>query len=45
MLVPRDDLLPAIAAGMAYVLALVIFERLAYPDDAQAILDFVRRRS
>lgn len=46
MLALRDDLLPAIAAGgVAYVLALVIFERLAYPDDAQAILDFVRRRS
>ncbi len=46
MLALRDDLVPAIAAGaVAYVLALVIFERLAYPDDAQAILDFVRRRS
>jgi len=41
----RDDLLPAVAAGGAvYVLALALFERTAYPDDAKAIRDFLRRR-
>jgi O-antigen/teichoic acid export membrane protein len=46
MVVLRDDLLSAIAAGGGvYVLALALFERVAYPDDAQAIRDFLRRRT
>ena len=45
MVVLRDDLLPAVAAGGAvYVLALALFERTAHPDDAKAIRDFLRRR-
>ena len=46
MVVLRDNLLPAVAAGgVVYVLALAAFERIAYPDDAQAIGDFLRRRT
>jgi O-antigen/teichoic acid export membrane protein len=46
MFVLRDELLLAIAAGgLLYAAALAVFERLAYPDDAQAIADFLRRRS
>jgi O-antigen/teichoic acid export membrane protein len=45
MVALRDDLLFAIAAGGAlYVVALTVFERVMYPDDAQAIRDFLRRR-
>jgi hypothetical protein len=44
MVVLRDDLLPAVAAGGAvYVLTLALFERTAYPEDAKAIGDFLRR--
>jgi O-antigen/teichoic acid export membrane protein len=46
MFVLRDELLLAIAAGgLVYAAVLAAFERLAYPDDAQAIADFLRRRS
>jgi O-antigen/teichoic acid export membrane protein len=46
MFLLRDQLPLAILAGGAlYTAALAIFERLAYPDDAQAIADFLRRRS
>lgn len=44
MVVLRDELLPAIAAGGGvYIVALALFERTAYPDDAKAIRDFLRR--
>jgi O-antigen/teichoic acid export membrane protein len=46
MVVLRDNLLPAVAAGgVVYVVVLAAFERVAYPDDAQAIGDFLRRRT
>jgi O-antigen/teichoic acid export membrane protein len=42
----RDDLGPALAVGaLVYVPALVLFERLAFPADARALWNFVRRRA
>jgi hypothetical protein len=46
MLALRDDLLPAVAAGaVVYLGVVVLFERLVYPEDAQTIRTFLRRRS
>ena len=45
MLALRDSLVvAAVAAGVAYVVLLVAFERRFYPDDARAIRDFLRQR-
>jgi O-antigen/teichoic acid export membrane protein len=41
----QDSLGAAVAAGaVAYLVSIVVFERLAYPDDARTLSDFVRRR-
>ena len=45
MLALRDSLVvAAVAAGVAYAVLLVAFERRFYPDDARAIRDFLRQR-
>jgi O-antigen/teichoic acid export membrane protein len=42
----RDDLGPALAVGaLVYVPTLVLFERFAFPADARALWNFVRRRA
>jgi O-antigen/teichoic acid export membrane protein len=42
----RDDLGPALAVGaLVYVPTLVLFEQFAFPADARALLNFVRRRA
>ncbi|MEK6274214.1 MAG: flippase [Actinomycetota bacterium] len=42
----RDELAVAVAAGTAvYVVALALFERLLFPDDARAVLDLLPRRA
>jgi O-antigen/teichoic acid export membrane protein len=41
----RDDLALAVPAGTAvYLVALVLFERLLYPEDAREVLDLLPRR-
>jgi O-antigen/teichoic acid export membrane protein len=42
----RDHLVAAVVVGgVVYLAALAAFERLTYPEDARAIVDFVLRRS
>jgi hypothetical protein len=46
MAATRDELGLALAVGaLLYVPALVVFERLAFPSDAQVLWSFVRRRA
>ena len=42
----RDELAPAAAGGaVVYLVALVLFERFLFPEDAHAMLDLLRRRA
>lgn len=42
----RDELAVAVAAGTAvYLVALVLFERFLFPEDARAVLDLLPRRA
>ena len=46
MVLLRDELAAAVAAGaVLYLAVLFVFERLLFPDDAQAVLDLLPRRA